>query len=78
MGVNSLGVPRSTAPGSQLHDDDYGEKKDKGLYTTFSSQDNEMPVSIGGTTTLAKIDTGSDFYVILKRFLESLPVFIQK
>ena len=36
-----------------------------------------MPFSIGGTTTLAKIDTGSDFNVILRRFLDTLPVFIQ-
>ena len=36
-----------------------------------------MPVSIGDTTTLAKIDSGSDFNVISKTFLDTLPVYIQ-
>ena len=57
--------------------DDSGMDTEKGLYTTFSFQDNKMPFSIGGTTALAKIDTGSGFNVILKRFLDTLPVYIQ-
>ena len=66
MGVNSLGASRSPLPDVHTDNshDDSGADKGKGLYTTFSFQDNEMPVSIGGTTTLAKIDSGSDYNVL--------------
>ena len=78
VGVNSLDdlqIPHPVVLDS--HVDDSCMDKEKGLYTTFSFQDNEMSVSIGATTTLAKIDSGSDFNVISKTFLDTLPVVIQ-
>ena len=73
LGVNSLGDLQSPTTAAHI-DDNFGMDKERGLYTTFSFQDNEMPISIGGTKTLAKIDTGSDFNVILKTFCDTLPV----
>ena len=77
MGVYSLGELQFPLPAALDANDEYLRMDKKtGLYTTFSFQDNEMPVSICDRTPLAKIDFVSDFNAISKTFLDILPVGI--
>ena len=47
---------------------------DKGMFTTFAFQDNQLLIPIGTQIALAKIDSGADINVMTKELFNSLMV----
>ena len=50
------------------------DMENNGLYETLPFKSNEIPIGIGTTKALAKIDTGADLNLISKKFFDTLRI----
>ena len=74
MGAINLECPQLGTSHQLVSDDDKCNGTDKGIFTTFAFQYNELLISIGTKTALAKIDLVADLNLMSKSFLDYLPV----
>ena len=75
MGTNHLESSQLPSPRECTNDDDLAQKQEsEGLYETFPFGGNVIPIGIGTSKTLAKIDSGADLNLLSKRFFYTLPI----